>query len=226
MKSHFTMLARYNAWANSRLYAHAGALPDEGYRRDVGAYFKSLHATLNHVLVADRIWMRRLSGTGDHPRSLNAILFEDFASLRAARVVEDQRIVDFVAGLEPSDIERELEFENLKGVPQRQPIAALLAHLFNHQTHHRDWRRIAYPGGVRQHDVALKSFEIRGRDVDAGEFPKSRVDAVDRLALRKDRRHCLGGRLNLFPAGGSEGDMRPLVDGPPLRQTDTAGDEF
>jgi uncharacterized damage-inducible protein DinB len=137
MKSHFSMLARYNVWANSRLYAHASHLPDEAFRRDVGAYFKSLHATLNHLLVADRIWMRRLSGTGDHPNALNAILFEDFAPLRAARVAEDQRIVDFVEGLEPSDIERELSFESLKGVAQRQPIRAVLAHLFNHQTHHR-----------------------------------------------------------------------------------------
>lgn len=137
MKSHFVTLARYNGWANSRLYAHASTLPDEAYRRDVGAYFKSLHATLNHLLVADRIWMRRLSGTGDHPSTLSAILFEDFASLRAARVVEDQRIVDFVAKLEPAAIERELAFESLKGLALRQPVSEILAHLFNHQTHHR-----------------------------------------------------------------------------------------
>jgi uncharacterized damage-inducible protein DinB len=137
MKSHFTTLARYNAWANSRLYAHASTLPDEAYRRDVGAYFKSLHATLNHVLVADRIWMRRLSATGDHPTALDAILFDDFASLRAARVVEDQRIADFVTELEPVAFERELAFESLKGVPLRQPVSEILAHLFNHQTHHR-----------------------------------------------------------------------------------------
>ncbi len=137
MKSHFSMLARYNAWANSRLYAHASSLTDEAYRRDVGAYFKSLHATLNHLLVADRIWMHRLSGTGDHPKALNAILFEDFASLRAARVAEDQRIVDLVEGLGPSDIERELEFKSLNGMSQRHPIREILAHVFNHQTHHR-----------------------------------------------------------------------------------------
>jgi uncharacterized damage-inducible protein DinB len=137
MKSHFSMLARYNFWANSRLYAHASTLPDEAYRRDVGVYFRSLHATLNHLLVSDRIWMRRLSGTGDHPNTLDAILFEDFASLRAARVAEDQRIVAFIEGLGASDIERELSFESLKGIPLRQPIGEILAHLFNHQTHHR-----------------------------------------------------------------------------------------
>jgi uncharacterized damage-inducible protein DinB len=137
MKSHFSMLARYNTWANSRLYAHASTLPGEAYRRDVGAYFKSLHATLNHLLVADRIWMRRLTGTGEHPSSLGAILFEDFASLSAARAAEDQRIARFVEELAPSDIERELSFESLKGIPLRQPVGEILAHLFNHQTHHR-----------------------------------------------------------------------------------------
>jgi len=137
MKSHFSMLARYNVWANSRLYAHASTLPDEAYRRDVGVYFKSLHATLNHLLVADRIWMRRLSGSGDHPKALNEILFDDFASLRGARVAEDQRIVDFVEGLAPADIERELDFRSLTGMPLRQPTREILAHVFNHQTHHR-----------------------------------------------------------------------------------------
>lgn len=137
MKSHFSMLARYNTWANSRVYAHANALPSDAYHRDVGAYFKSLHATLNHLLVADRIWLRRLTGSGEHPNALNAILFDDLASLRAARVAEDQRLVDFVEALGPADIERELQFHSLTGVALRQPLGEILAHMFNHQTHHR-----------------------------------------------------------------------------------------
>lgn len=63
----------------------AGELPDEAYRRETGACFGSLHRTLNHLLVADRIWMRRLTGTGDHPDRLDAILCEDLSALRAAR---------------------------------------------------------------------------------------------------------------------------------------------
>src|SRR5688572_13127921 len=55
MKTHFEMMASYNAWANARLFRMAGALVDELYRKEVGAYFKSLHGTLNHLLVADRI---------------------------------------------------------------------------------------------------------------------------------------------------------------------------
>jgi uncharacterized damage-inducible protein DinB len=137
MKAYFEMLGRYNKWANARLYAMAAALPDDGYRKNVGAYFGSLHGTLNHLLTADRIWMRRLTGTGDHPDKLNAILFDDLPSLRAARQVEDARIVTFVAGLGEGDFEKHWDYQTLNGTPQRQPVGEILAHLFTHQTHHR-----------------------------------------------------------------------------------------
>ncbi len=83
MHSPFPMLAAYNAWANRRLYDAAAALPDADYRADRGAFFKSVHGTLNHLLVADRIWMRRFTGEGEHPNRLDAILFEDVSELRA-----------------------------------------------------------------------------------------------------------------------------------------------
>ena len=96
MKAHFVSLAKYNKWANARLYDMASALPDEAYRRNVGAYFGSLHGTLNHLLTADRIWMRRLTGSGDLVSALNTILYDDLKSLRAARQVEDDRIINAV----------------------------------------------------------------------------------------------------------------------------------
>ena len=92
MKTHFVKMAGYNAWANTRLYAEAHSLPDESYRKNVGAFFGSLHGTLNHLLVTDRIWMRRLTGVGDHPEKLNAILFDDLSALERARREEDDRI--------------------------------------------------------------------------------------------------------------------------------------
>jgi uncharacterized damage-inducible protein DinB len=131
------MMARYNAWANERLYGMAATLSDEAFKRDVGVFFKSLHGTLNHLLVADRIWMRRLTGEGEHPNRLDAILFEDLAPLQAARVAEDQRILRYVEGLPAAEFERPLEFRTLKGASMTQPIGELLAHVFNHQTHHR-----------------------------------------------------------------------------------------
>ncbi len=131
------MLARYNRWANRRLYATAAQLPDELYRGEAGVFFRSLHGTLNHLLTADRIWMRRLEGKGEHPTALNAIVFEDFASLRQAREAEDERIVRFVEGLTDADLGAPRDYQTLNGTPQRQPLQEILAHVFNHQTHHR-----------------------------------------------------------------------------------------
>jgi uncharacterized damage-inducible protein DinB len=137
MKNHFLMLAHYNRWANRRLYDMSAQLPEELYRRDAGVYFNSLHGTLNHLLASDRIWMRRLEGTGEHPSALNAIVFSEFAELRRARESEDERILAFVAGLTISKLDAPHEYHTLNGTPQRQPLKELLAHLFNHQTHHR-----------------------------------------------------------------------------------------
>lgn len=131
------MMAEYNAWANARLYTMASRLPDEMYRRDVGAFFKSLHGTLNHILCADLIWMRRLTGVGEHPTKLDAIVFDDFASLSAAREKEDQRIIDYVESLSDAQLEEIWAYQTLNGTAQRQRRREILAHLFNHQTHHR-----------------------------------------------------------------------------------------
>jgi uncharacterized damage-inducible protein DinB len=137
VKEHFALMASYNAWANTRLYRMAGALSEEQYQRDVGAYFKSLHGTLNHLLVADRIWLRRLTGTGVAPARLDAILYEDLAALADARRAEDARLTSFVEGLADEQLEAPLEYRTLKGAGHQQKVREVLAHLFNHQTHHR-----------------------------------------------------------------------------------------
>ena len=61
MKKHYHTFAGYNAWANRRLYEAAGTLSDAEYRADRGAFFKSMHGTLNHLLATDRIWMKRFT---------------------------------------------------------------------------------------------------------------------------------------------------------------------
>jgi uncharacterized damage-inducible protein DinB len=136
VKEHFALMAAYNDWANTRLYRMAAQLSDEQYRRDVGAYFKNLHGTLNHLLVADRIWMWRLSGTGVAPTRLDAIVAEDLAELAEARRAEDERIASYVGNLTDTQLEGQLEYRTAKG-PQQQKRREILAHLFNHQTHHR-----------------------------------------------------------------------------------------
>lgn len=137
MKSRFEQLATYNRWANARLYEAAMALPESDYRRDVGAFFKSLHGTLNHLLVADWIWMKRLTGEGEHPDKLNAIIHEDRKDLALARADEDDRIVGFVTSLDEAALAGILKYATTSGKAFEQPRADILSHFFNHQTHHR-----------------------------------------------------------------------------------------
>ena len=137
LRAHLQTMASYNAWANQRVYTAAAALPDAAYRQPTGVFFGSLHGTLNHLLVADRIWMHRLTGKGDAPSRLDAILFEQLAPLRAAREAEDRRISDYVANLSEADLDAIFEYKNTRGQPYSQPRWQALVHLFNHQTHHR-----------------------------------------------------------------------------------------
>ena len=138
MKSRYVMLAAYNRWANERLYEAAAVLPNDDYRADRGAFFKSMHGTLNHLLVADRIWMRRFTGTGEAPQRLDAILHEPFAALRAARRTEDERIVDYVAGLSEEALRGRFTYRTITDPRTiEQELAPALDHFFNHQTHHR-----------------------------------------------------------------------------------------
>ena len=137
LKAHFDQLAAYNRWANERLYEEAAKLTDEARTRPIGLFFGSLLGTLNHLLVTDYIWLRRMTGDGPQPERLNQILYEDFAALRVAREAENTRIVNFVTGLQPDDYDRLLEYRNSTAKLFQQRLGPALTHLFNHQTHHR-----------------------------------------------------------------------------------------
>jgi uncharacterized damage-inducible protein DinB len=138
MRKHFQMFAAYNRWANERVYEAARALPEAAYRRPLGAFFGSLHGTLNHLLVADRVWMRRFTGTGPVQTRLDEILFDGLGELEKARKAEDQRIIDYVDGLSEADLAGTFTYQPISNPRDiTQPLASALAHLFNHQTHHR-----------------------------------------------------------------------------------------
>jgi uncharacterized damage-inducible protein DinB len=138
MKSPFPMLAAYKSWANRRIYDAAAALSDPDYRADRDAFFKSVHGTLNHLLVADRIWMRRFTGEGDAPTKLDAILFEDLGELRRARQAEDGRIERYIGSLSDAELAGMLRYRTISNPRDiEQPLLPALVHFFNHQTHHR-----------------------------------------------------------------------------------------
>jgi uncharacterized damage-inducible protein DinB len=133
----FRMLARYNALANERLYGACARLSDEERRRQRPAFFKSIHGTLNHILLGDRIWLDRFAGRQVPSTGLDRILYQDFDALGAARRAEDARIEAFAGGLDEAFLAGEIVYRNNQGQVHRDPTALLIAHLFNHQTHHR-----------------------------------------------------------------------------------------
>jgi uncharacterized damage-inducible protein DinB len=138
MTDRYRTFAAFNRWANERLYAKAAELSDAEYRADRGAFFKSVHGTLNHLLVADRIWMHRFDGTGDYPTELDAILFDRLADLHAARRAEDERIARYMEGLDQAKLGSEFTYRTIVNPKTiTQPLAPAIDHFFNHQTHHR-----------------------------------------------------------------------------------------
>jgi uncharacterized damage-inducible protein DinB len=133
----FRQLAAYNHWANLRLYGTALQLPEEAYRLPIGVFFGSLHGTLNHLLLTDRIWLKRLTGSGEHPDRLDAILYDNRRDLLSARIAEDARLKELVDGYGEADLTRPVTYQTTSGKPYSQPLQDILLHLFNHQTHHR-----------------------------------------------------------------------------------------
>jgi uncharacterized damage-inducible protein DinB len=134
----YVTFANYNQWANRRVYAAASRLTDTQYREDRGAFFRSVHGTLNHLLVADRLWLGRLTGESASPIALDAIVHEDLAELAAAREREDARICAFAAGLDAARIDAPFRYMRAStGEYFEAELGAMLDHVFNHQTHHR-----------------------------------------------------------------------------------------
>jgi uncharacterized damage-inducible protein DinB len=134
---YFHRFARYNAWANRRLYDACAALSPADYRAQRPSFFGSINATLNHILVGDRVWMARFEGVPSGIARLDEILHAELADLRAARESEDARILGFVSGIGEDALSGTLRYRNMAGESQETPLTWTLAHFFNHQTHHR-----------------------------------------------------------------------------------------
>ena len=133
----FHSLARYNRIANHRLYEACAQIGEEDYRRQRAGSFGSIHALLNHNLLADRIWMSRFSGRGKTTPPLNTVLYDQFPALRIAREQEDVAMEEFFQNVPASFLSTKLSYTNSKGQHYEEPAVPAVLHMFNHQTHHR-----------------------------------------------------------------------------------------
>jgi len=142
-------MADYNQWMNTRLLEAAATLDTAQLTADRGAFFGSVLGTLNHLLVADILWLKRFAThpTGfmalaplqqmPDPTSLDQILCPTFNEVTALRHSLDSVILDWSRTLTESDLDVALAYKSSKGVPATRNFFALLTHFFNHQTHHR-----------------------------------------------------------------------------------------
>jgi uncharacterized damage-inducible protein DinB len=146
----YRFLAKYNRWFNQRLYSACDQLSDDERKRDRGAFFGSIHATLNHLMWGDRVWLRRFGDQGVRFPSLTpqvvqlpdgamhgVVVYEEWAALRAARDELDAAIEAWARDM-PADFPlRTMRYSNTKGVAREHPAWQAITHFFNHQTHHR-----------------------------------------------------------------------------------------
>ena len=130
--------ARYNAWMNERLYAACAEMPAEERTRDRGAFFASIHATLNHLLWGDRMWLGRFVGPACNHPAFGTDMFRDFDDLRRERQETDTVMLQWAGNVTPDWLESTLEYRSVvDGKVRRLPAGVAAVHLFNHGTHHR-----------------------------------------------------------------------------------------
>jgi len=136
--AHAQTMAAYNRWMNERLYALCAELSDEERKRDLRAFFRSIHGTLNHLLLADRLWLGRFTGELLEIQGLDQELYAGYAQLRRERERTDAALTSWVSTLSDAKLAASFTFVGYTSPQTRTlPLWAAVTHLFNHQTHHR-----------------------------------------------------------------------------------------
>lgn len=148
-KTGLMRLAAYNSQFNRQLFETVGKLPDALYRKDLGAFFGSVHGTLNHILVWDITWLQRFALHRDgfvslapvldwaSPTTHDQIICDTFDLLTARRTQMDAIIEVFIQETCESDYASTFRYKISTGQAFYRNFAGTLQHLFNHQTHHR-----------------------------------------------------------------------------------------
>lgn len=138
MLQHLRRMALYNHWANGRLYDACKQLDEAAYHQSRKMFFGSIHGTLNHILVGDKLWLARIERQPAPILTLDDQPFADLASLRTERAREDARMIELTKSYGDDDLSMILRYRT---VTQPADISTALhlcwLHLFNHQTHHR-----------------------------------------------------------------------------------------
>ena len=134
----FETLAQYNRWMNEKLYTTCAAISDEERKRDMATPFHSIHGTFNHLLLVDRLWLGRFRNEEFRITTLADELYSDFGELRRERNKTDDAIDAWLATVRESELASPFTFHSRsRDQDHTLPMASVMLHFFNHQTHHR-----------------------------------------------------------------------------------------
>jgi uncharacterized damage-inducible protein DinB len=138
LEQHFRSMARNNLWSNHRLHQACAHLSPGEYTRERGAFFGSIHGTLNHILLIDRWYLGRLTGELFQPLAPRGTeLHTDLKCLAVAQLASDRELIGFCDLLDPSELTRAVHWTTVEGRQCSDPVHVVLTHLFLHQIHHR-----------------------------------------------------------------------------------------
>ena len=138
IQKHFCVLMRYNAWCNQRIYSAVVPLPDDIYRAEHKQFLGSIHGTLNHLFLTDRLWLDRMQrGLSATVPKLDDIVYQVFEELRVARNLLDDNLISFVNGLDDGVFDAFIQYRSSKGGTPKLTVVEILASMNIHQNHHR-----------------------------------------------------------------------------------------
>ena len=128
----------YNQWMNQKLYAACERLSDQERKADRKAFFRSIHGTLNHLLLGDKVWLSRFLNQSFNVTGLDQILYEEFSDLKRERESTDEEIITWANQLTEQKLLSEFRFRSISNPgPKVCLLWQAVAHFINHQTHHR-----------------------------------------------------------------------------------------
>jgi uncharacterized damage-inducible protein DinB len=136
LQAHFVHQAGNNHWSNRRLYGACKGLSEQEYRAPRKSFFGSIHATLNHIVIVDLVYLGRLTNT-ELVSVDSEELHTDLNTLADAQSETDWKLIDFCERIAPPDLTSRVSYTRENGQRYTETVARILSHLFAHQIHHR-----------------------------------------------------------------------------------------
>ncbi|WP_417684064.1 DinB family protein [Roseibium sp.] len=138
MKALIRMMSEYNRWANNRLIEDCACVSVHDLWKDLGAEYRSIHGTLDHGLLVDRLWLARFSGLEPPFADFKTSLTTSFEELTLERSYTDEDLDSFIDNVSEAFLLRNIEYTTFRSTQKiSQPLGSALLHLFHHQSHYR-----------------------------------------------------------------------------------------